>query len=139
MIVREAFIKFDSPSRFIYIFGESKKEFIILAYEKVGGSRYIPRKIIKLKNETKLYLSLCNNFIFDQIVHTLLPNISRVLEEHEKVTVISKKSRPRHFICVYRSNAECSFCRSTWVRFLWRFPTLPAARNLCALNWRSSG
>ncbi|XP_024871736.1 tensin-1-like isoform X1 [Temnothorax curvispinosus] len=28
---------------------------------------------------------------------------------------------------------------STWVRFLWRFPTLPAARNLCAPNWRSSG
>ncbi|XP_046817683.1 tensin-1-like isoform X2 [Vespa crabro] len=27
---------------------------------------------------------------------------------------------------------------STWVRFLWRFPTLPAERNSCAPNWRLS-
>lgn len=27
---------------------------------------------------------------------------------------------------------------STWVRFLWRFPTLPAERNSCGPNWRLS-
>lgn len=49
-----------------------------------------------------------------------------------------------HFSCKFSTKFEiilifiCLSVFSTWVRFLWRFPTLPAERNSCAPNWRLS-